>query len=312
MGTRSFVVQGHRGARGLKPENTLPSFEAALDAGATSIETDVHLTRDGVPILTHDPVVSERVFRLTPGSPSPPPNVDLLVRTLTLSQLRGYRADVNPDASRFPDRATFVTPLVKAFATARGMDPYAPPSLADFIAFVAAYGEDPSKTARQRACAGRLQLDLELKRVPFRPELIGDGFDGENASELELSVLEITRNANVVERTTVRSFDHRAVRVIGRLEPRLSRAVLVAGSAPVDPVAVVRQAEATIYCPEYTFLDAAQVRALRAANVRVLPWTVNRSEDWARLLDWGVDGITTDYPNQLVAFLGERSQLGSH
>jgi len=106
----------------------------------------------------------------------------------------------------------------------------------------------------------------------------------------------------------VRSFDHRCVRAIGRLEPRLMRAVLVAGTAPIDPVAVVRQAEATIYCPEFTFLDASQVRLLHAANIRVLPWTVNRPEDWRRLLEWGVDGITTDYPDRLAQLLERQKE----
>src|SRR5712692_597344 len=124
MHTNRLEIQGHRGARGRKPENTLPSFEAALDGGATSIETDVHLTRDGVPVLTHDPCVSERLFRLAPGSTSPPPSAHLLVSTLTLAQLRGYCADRNPDASRFPEQDATVTPLAQAFAAARGLHPY--------------------------------------------------------------------------------------------------------------------------------------------------------------------------------------------
>src|SRR5262249_34355159 len=148
--------------------------------------------------------------------------------------------------------------------------------------------------------------DLELKRVPFRPEFVGDEFDGEHAGELEQRLVEVLRDANVVERTTVRSFDHRCVRAIGRLEPGLTRAVLVAGTAPVNPGAVVQQAEATVYCPEYTFLDAAQIRSLHAANLSVLPWTVNSVEDWTRLLEWDVDGITTDYPDRLAAFLQSR------
>src|SRR5216683_2694905 len=131
-----FEIQGHRGARGLKPENTLPSFEAALDAGVTSIETDVHLTHDGVPILTHDPVVSERLFRLAPGRALPPPSPHLLVRALTLAELRGYRADRNPHPSRFPEQDAAVTPLTQAFAATRGLDPFAPPTVADFIDFV--------------------------------------------------------------------------------------------------------------------------------------------------------------------------------
>jgi glycerophosphoryl diester phosphodiesterase len=300
-------IQGHRGARGLKPENTLPSFEAALDAGAVSIETDVHLTRDGVPILAHDPVVSERLFRLIPGSNSPPPSPQLLISTLTLEQLRGYRADRNPDVGRFPEQDANVTPLAQSFSAARGIDPFTPPKVDDFIDFVSAYAVDPSKSEQQRARARQMQFDLELKRVPFHPETIGDSFDGEYPGKLETRPIEVLRAASMVDRTTVRSFDHRCVRAVGRLEPRLTRAVLLAGTAPVDPVALVRQAEATVYCPDYTFLVAAQVRLLHAANVRVIPWTVNRPEDWARLLEWGVDGITTDYPDRLAKFLDLRN-----
>src|ERR1043166_3498370 len=68
-----FDLQGHRGARGLKPENTLPSFEVAFDSGVSTVETDVHLTRDGVPVLFHDGTVSERLCRLVPGSAAPDP-----------------------------------------------------------------------------------------------------------------------------------------------------------------------------------------------------------------------------------------------
>ena len=301
-------IQGHRGARGLKPENTLPSFEAALDAGATSIETDVHLTRDGVPILAHDAVVSERLFRRIPGSPSPPPSPQLLISSLTLEQLRGYRADRNPDAGRFPQQDAAATPLAQEFSAKRGLDPFTPPTVADFIAFVEAYAANPSKSDSGRMRARNLRFDLELKRVPFHPETIGDEFDGENSGKLEIQLVEMLRGANVLAHTTVRSFDHRCVRAIGRLEPRLTRAVLVAGTAPVDPVVVARQADATIYCPDYTFLDAAQVRLLHAANIRVLPWTVNRPEDWRRLLEWGVDGITTDYPDRLAQLLERQKE----
>jgi glycerophosphoryl diester phosphodiesterase len=303
-----FEIQGHRGARWLKPENTLPSFETAIVGGVTSIETDVHLTRDGVPILAHDAVVSERLFRLVPGNSALPPSPQLLISTLTLDQLRGYRADRNPDVGLFPNQDASATPLAQSFSAARGLDPFTPPTVADFIAFVEAYAADASKSDPARIRARNLRFDLELKRVPFHPETIGDSFDGENPGKLELQLVETLRAANVVARTTVRSFDHRCVRAIGRLEPRLTRAVLIAGTAPVDPVAVVRQAEATVYCPSYDFLDAAQVRLLHAANICVLPWTVNQPEDWTRLLEWGVDGMTTDYPDRLANFLSGQDE----
>src|SRR3954462_4716808 len=94
---QGFNFQGHRGARGLRPENTLPSFEAALDAGVTSIETDLHLTRDGALVLCHDPLLPAPAF-----TPTPPANT--AVRSLTLAELRQYRAAGNPAPARFPDQ----------------------------------------------------------------------------------------------------------------------------------------------------------------------------------------------------------------
>src|SRR5262245_41642681 len=115
-----FDFQGHRGARGLQPENTLPSFEIALDHGVTAIETDIHLTRDNVPVLCHDPHITERLCVRLPGSKAPEPKERAAIRSLTLEQLRSYRADVNPDPVRFPDQHADVPPLAKTFAAATG------------------------------------------------------------------------------------------------------------------------------------------------------------------------------------------------
>jgi glycerophosphoryl diester phosphodiesterase len=83
-------------------------------------------------------------------------------------------------------------------------------------------------------------------------------------------------------------------------------AVLAEGTAAVAIPLLTRAAEAQIYCPDFHFLDALQVRQAHADGLRVVPWTVNRPEDWQQLLDWGVDGITTDYPDRLAAFLCQR------
>jgi glycerophosphoryl diester phosphodiesterase len=290
---RPFDLQGHRGARGLKPENTLPSFEVALDFGVSSVETDVHLTADGVPILAHDPLLDGR-----------------LLSTLTLAEVRAYRLDRNPDPGRFPRQENSPTALAQEFARQRDMDIYAAPTLCDLLEFVQVYGsaegEKAGKSETQRTAARRVRYDLELKRVPFHPEAIGDGFDGHNPGRLEQQVVTAVRTAGVVERTAVRSFDHRSIRAVGILEPRITLALLMAGTAVLDPVGMLQNARAQMYCPEYTFLDSKIVAALHAAGMRVLPWTVNEMHEWARLLEWGVDGITTDYPDRLAAWLVER------
>lgn len=287
-----FELQGHRGARGLKPENTLPSFEAALDAGVTSIETDVHLTRDRVPVLIHDPFVSERLC----GSVLDPTRRPA-VSSLTLAELQRYRVDRNPDPVRFPQQTADQTPVARKLAGQLGMDPYAPPALIDLFALAAEYTGEPGKTEAQRARARSVRFDVELKRVPFRNDL-PPGF-------VEDAVVRILRSAGVVERTAVRSFDHRSVLQALEFEPRLTGIVLIEGTAPIDPATLVRAAGACVYAPSFESLDADQVRRLHDAEVRVIPWTVNEPDDLRRLLDWGVDGVTTDLPDRLASVLRE-------
>ena len=108
------------------------------------------------------------------------------------------------------------------------------------------------------------------------------------------------QEAEVAGRTTVRSFDHRCVRRLRALEPRLTGAVLIAHTAPVAFTELVFRADARIYCPSFDFVDEELVRQAHAEGVCVLPWTVNEPEHWKRLIDWGVDGLTTDYPNRLA------------
>jgi glycerophosphoryl diester phosphodiesterase len=278
----AIEVQGHRGARGLLPENTLPSFEIALDWGVTSIETDVHLSKDDVAILFHDARIADR-----------------LVRTLTLAQLRSHHV-----GNAAP------TPLALHFAAARGLDPYGIPTLAEFFEFVVAYaeplGEQAGKTTAQQARAGRLIFDLELKRVPFEPETIDDGFTGSAPALLERQVVAAMRHAGVLKRVRVRSFDHRSVWAVKQLEPTLETGLLIHETVPKDIGAMLKAAQAQVYCPDYRFVDAEVVNQVHKAGMRIITYTVNEPDAWHRMIAWGVDGITTDYPDRLLAWLGER------
>jgi glycerophosphoryl diester phosphodiesterase len=302
-----FNLQGHRGARALRPENTLPAFETAFDAGVTSIETDVHLTRDGIAVLYHDALLSDPPCRSIDGRAAAP----ALLSQLSLAELRGYRADRNPDPRRFPDQTALVTPAAQRFAEQHGLDVYGIPTLEELLRFTAAYagklGAQAGKSEGQRQRAASMLFDLELKRVPFHPETINDHYDGTRPGLLEERIIEAVRQAEVVARTTVRSFDHRAVCLLRRLEPGLTGAVLIAEAAPVEPAELIERALAQVYCPGYLFLDAALVQQVHAAGARVLPWTVNQPEHWQRLLDWGVDGLTTDVPDLLARYLRERN-----
>jgi glycerophosphoryl diester phosphodiesterase len=290
-GMAAFDLQGHRGARGLKPENTLPSFEAAFDLGVTSIETDVHLTDDAVPVLIHDPILPD-------GS---------RISQMILSELRDHSVDRNPDPRRFPQQDSSVTPLARLFAEHHEISPYTVPTVADLFAFAVAYvgdlGKQAGKSESQRNRVRQVGFDLELKRVPFHPSYIGDGSDGTNPGRLERELIALVHATGMLDRVRVRSFDHRCVRNLRQIEPGLVAGVLVSETAPVDPVQIVKAAGAQWYFPDFEFLDALQVEQCHAAGIRVLPWTVNDEANGEELIAMGVDGITTDYPDRLADWL---------
>ena len=98
----NFDVQGHRGARGLKPENTLPAFETALDMGVSTLELDLHFTVDQVVIIWHDDKISTNKCST---------NTNLLLSQLTLKQLKTYHCSRNPDTNRFPFQNNSATTL---------------------------------------------------------------------------------------------------------------------------------------------------------------------------------------------------------
>jgi glycerophosphoryl diester phosphodiesterase len=297
-----FDVQGHRGARGLRPENTLPGFELALDLGVTSIETDIRLTRDGIPVLFHDARISDRICsHVTEEQVS-----DILVSELTFVQLRDYRADRNPNPQRFPDQHAFVGPFTRRFADTYGIDPWAIPSLAELFTLVGAYagtmGEACGKTAAQRHGAAQVGFELELKAVPFELEAVGDDCDG----SLEQRVLAEVERAFMVDRCRLRSFDHRSMQSLARMHPRVRTALLIGHTAPVQPEDLLAAADAEMYCPDYRFVDEAIVKRIHEAGRLIVPWTVNEPHAWERLVAWNVDGLTTDYPDQLLAWLQQR------
>jgi glycerophosphoryl diester phosphodiesterase len=127
--------------------------------------------------------------------------------------------------------------------------------------------------------------------------------EGTEHGHLERELIAQIRLAGMLERVRVRSFDHRCVRAIRQQESRLITGVLVSGTALVDPVAVVKAADAEWYFPDFEYLDAVQVDQCHTAGIRVIPWTVNDEADWDVLLAMGVDGITTDYPDRLAEWL---------
>ncbi len=284
-------VQGHRGARGLLPENTLPAFEHALELGVTTLELDLGRTRDGTLVVTHDPRIEPGVCLGPQGTPVAEPGPR--IHELTLAEVQAFDCgSLNPDPARFPEPPRRAVPGARI------------PTLGEVLDLAARRGDDG------------VRFNVEVKVVP----------GSEDTPALEPFVAEVIRvleRHDVVARATLQSFDWRALAVAKRLEPRLRTVALLARDtldarwlAGLEPErhdgvpGLLRAARSFVddFSPSWRLLlprlgRGLDVAALQREGFQVIPWTVNDRATMERLLALGVDGIITDYPDRLLALL---------
>jgi glycerophosphoryl diester phosphodiesterase len=273
---QAFDLQGHRGARGTAPENTLPGFAAALALGVATLELDAGVTRDGVVVIHHDRRLNPDIARGPDGrwieAPGP------LLRELDFKGLQRYDVGrLRPGseyAARFPEQAP--------------ADGARIPRLAALFALVRKAGND------------QVRFNIETKISPAAPDetLPPEAFARALIAEI--------RAAGVAARTTVQSFDWRTLHAVERVAPEIATVYLTGRRRGGSQPKAVRAAGGRIWSPSYTELDSAALIEARALGLKVVPWTVNDPGFIARFLDLGVDGIVTDYPERVRAELARR------
>ena len=291
-----FDAEGHRGARGLLPENTLPAFETALDLGVTTLELDLHFTQDGRVVVWHDPIIDDSKCRL-PDEPADPDAPDprnplrrIFVSQQPLSVVQSYICDLNPEPDRFSEQTAVPTPIA-------GND-YRIITLAELFDFVEQYANSDLKTEAQRNNAATVQFNIETKREPDHPEYIDDGFTGGEAGPFELAILEIVNGRSLTDRVIIQSFDHRSLRTIREIDSDIRLAALTTGGeAKLDVYAAYKF---NIWSPRYRDVTAELVTKAHEEGLLVIPWTVNETDDMQRLIGWGVDGLISDRPDLLL------------
>jgi glycerophosphoryl diester phosphodiesterase len=146
---------------------------------------------------------------------------------------------------------------------------------------------------------GKFLFNIETKSFPDRPEL------SPPPDEFARLVLEVIRKHHLEQRVILQSFDFRTLHAMRKLAPGIKQAALYSGKAK-DFVAIGKEAGADIVSPDFALVTPEQVKAAHAAGFQVLPWTVNRPDDWSRLAAAGVDGMISDDPAALIAWLRTR------
>lgn len=286
---RPCLVVGHRGARGLYPENTLAGFIGALALGVDALELDVALTADGVVVVSHDAALNPNLTRDAAGAwldgPGP------LIRLLSAAEFAAY------DVGRLRPGTDYAA----LFPEQSPRDGERIPHLANVLRI----GNDTN-------------FIIELKTFP------GDPGRSASGPELAEAVAAVADAAGVASRITVEGFDWRGPRHLRRVRPDLRLAWLTRaetvrdavlwwdGPHPADFGGSVPRAVAAeggpVWAPDCSDLTQDQVDEAHALGLAVIPWTVNDLKDVARLIGWNVDGIVTDRPDQAAKARGEAEQ----
>ncbi len=282
----SFDFQGHRGARGLAPENTWPAFQTALSLGVDTLELDCHLTKDNVLIIHHDHSINPELCRYPDGREVPAKNV----REWTLAELKELDCGSLRN-KKFPEQKLFPgTRLI---------------TLDEFFRNVIAYEkENPSAT--------KVNFNIETK--------IDEGKDSPEV------VLEYVRNMttvvvknNMAERTTIQSFYLPVLPEVKKLDSRIKTSALfspnywtgfwmytgIKSRAGRKIIQKAVEFQADIISPYYLYISNEFIKEARNHHLKVVPWTVNDRKKMVELMRYGVDGIITDYPNRFKMIITE-------
>jgi glycerophosphoryl diester phosphodiesterase len=288
----AFDLQGHRGARGLAPENTLPAFARALSIGVTTLEMDAGLTEDDVVVIAHDRRLNPDIARGSDGrwlrgrTPA--------IRELTYRELQRYdvgRIRPGSDYSkRWPDQ--------------RRQDNVRIATLEEVF--------ELTRHARN----AEVRFNIETKISPEAPE------DTADAATFTRALIKAIRDNGMASRTTIQSFDWRTLAIVQEEAPEIATSYLSSQQQSLDTIQaghredspwtagirfrdhgsvprMVKAAGGRTWSPNYVDLTDAAVKEAKALGLTVLPWTVNDRADMERLIDWGVDGLITDYPDRL-------------
>lgn len=285
-------LQGHRGARGLLPENTLPAFARALAIGVTTLELDTAITADGVVVVSHDPLLNPDITRGPDGLWLQ--RSDIPIRNLTLSALRQY------DVGRIRPLSAYAL----RFPRQQAVDGTRIPQLSEVFALA------------RRSGNARVRFNIETKVSPEQPQHTWP------PEAFARALIALIREEHLEARVTIQSFDWRTLQVVQREAPQIETAYLSvqqpwqdniraqAGSSPWtggmhvsrfggSVPRLVKAAGGTVWSPYFGDLTREALDEAHQLGLKVVVWTVNEPDDIARMIDSGVDGIISDYPDRL-------------
>lgn len=270
-------IHGHRGCRGLKPENTLPAFLKAAELGCDWLELDVVITGDSQVLVSHEPWMEHRICLTSDGDTIPASTErEVNIYRMTLQQVQ----DFDCGSARHPD-----------FPRQENEETYKP-TLREVV-------EAVDELAMQEGL-GQIGYNIEIKSDPA---LYGT-HQPEPARFAQLVLAQID-TLGLSERCIIQSFDPALLKQVHEQNGELPLALLVDNVNGLEANLASLPFLPQYYSPAVELVNKELVRTLRETNIGILVWTVNDKDDMKRMIKFGVDGIITDYPDKLIALLEE-------
>lgn len=264
----TFDIEGHRGARGLYPENTIVGFIEALKLGVNTLEMDVVISKDGQVVLSHDPTINCEICEYCGDG----------------KEKRIYQLDYNTiktidcgskGNSKFPEQK-------KMYAVK--------PLLTDVIDSVEAF--------IKRNNLPPVYYNIETKSTPA-----GDGTEHPAPDMFAKMMYDVLKQKGILNRSIVQSFDPRTLQAIHKADATVTTALLVFNADGFNKNIKRLGFTPAIYSPNYLLVNSKLVKACHAKGIKVIPWTVNDEDKMKKMKELGVDGIISDYPDRAIKTL---------
>ena len=299
LAAQAFDLQGHRGARGLAPENSLPGFELAIQRGVTTLEMDAAITSDGVIVIHHDLALNPNYARDASGrwlaKTSPP------IHRMTLAEVQAH------DIGRLKPGTRYA----RDFADQVPIDGTRVPRLSELFEMV------------QRKGYGHIRFAIETKLSPLAP-------DATQAPEpFAAALVAQVRKAGMQQRVQIMSFDWRTLQVVQRIAPEIATVYITAQQSWIDNVGagkpedspwvagfqyrthgsvpkMIKAAGGRTWSVFHGDVDTARIKEAQALGLKVLVWTVNDAATMHKVIDMGADGLVTDRPDIAAGVLAAR------
>lgn len=274
--SQEFDIQGHRGCRGLLPENSIVAMKKAVDLGVTTLELDVVISADHQVLLSHEPFLSHEICLDSNGN------------EISENNEKSYNLyKMNYDEIRKCDCGSKIHPR---FLSQEKVKTYKP-LLSEMIDSVENYIQKkyPKKI---------ISYNIETKSASE-----GDLIFHPEPKEFVDLVLKVIEDKKISDQVYIQSFDVRTLQYLHKTKATLKTVLLIENLLSVKENLKILGFNPTVYSPEFILLNKKNIKYLHSKNIKVIPWTVNEISDMKKLINLNVDGLISDFPNKYFELL---------